>query len=310
MPTLRQFQYLTTLADTGSFAQAARLCHVSQPTLSQQVKALEGRLGVRLLERSTTGAVLTPIGRSIVAKARIVLGHVRDIEALATSAANGLTGTLRLGTTPTLGPYLLSPIIAELHRVAPGLRLYVREGIPEAQSLALSRGDLDLLLGPLPIVGDDLEVQPLFREPLYLVSAIDSDLAGGRIESAALAGRTLLSLDTRHHLHRQVAEIAHLHGMSLSPDYEGTSLDSLHQMVASGLGLSVLPALYLSSDVGGAAGVVVLDVVGWKAHRSIALAWRRGASMEPAFRAIASHVQRSAQDRLDVAADDGLAASR
>jgi len=305
MPTLRQLQYLVTLADTGSFATAARLTHVSQPTLSQQVKALEERLGVRLLERSTTGAVLTPIGRSIVAKARAALGNVRDIEALATSAANGLTGTLRLGTTPTLGPYLLSPIIAELHRLAPGLRLYVREGIPDAQALSLSRGDLDLLLGPLPILGGDLEVQPLFREPLYLVSAFDGDLAvTGRIEPATLSGRTLLSLDTRHHLHRQVAGIAELYGMALSPDYEGTSLDSLHQMVASGLGLSVLPALYLSSDVGGTSGVVVLDVAGWKAHRAIALAWRRGASMQPAFRAIADHVQRTARDRLQKADSD------
>lgn len=304
MPTLRQFEYLVTLADTGSFAQAARLTNVSQPTLSQQVKALEDRLGVKLLERSTTGAILTPIGRSVVSKARGLLGEVRDIEALAKSAATGLTGTLRLGTTPTLGPYLLSPIIAELHRAAPGLRLYVREGIPDAQALALSRGDLDVLLGPLPIAGEDLEVEPLFREPLHLVSAVDGDLATGRpVDPAALAGRTLLSLDTRHHLHRQAMDIAAAHGMVLSPDYEGTSLDSLHQMAASGLGLTVLPALYLSSDVGGSAGVAVLDVAGWKAYRSVALAWRRGASMEAAFRVIADHVQRSARARLEAGND-------
>ena len=180
MPTLRQLEYLVTLADTGSFVQAARLSNVSQPTLSQQVRALEHRLGVKLLDRSTTGAVLTPIGRGIVSKARSVLGNVRDIEALAQSAASGLTGTLRLGTTPTLGPYLLSPIIAELHRAAPGLRLYVREGIPDVQALALSRGDLDVLLGPLPIAGNDLEIEPLFREPLHLVCAIDAGLATGR----------------------------------------------------------------------------------------------------------------------------------
>jgi LysR family hydrogen peroxide-inducible transcriptional activator len=304
MPTLRQFEYLVTLADTGSFAQAARLTNVSQPTLSQQVRVLEDRLGVKLLERSSTGAILTPIGRSIVSKARAVLGEVRDIKALADSAATGLTGTLRLGTTPTLGPYLLSPIIAELHRAAPGLKLYVREGIPDAQALALLRGDLDVLLGPLPIIGDDLEVEPLFREPLHLVSAVDSELARGyAIDPAALTGQTLLSLDTRHHLHRQAVEIAAAHGMSLSPDYEGTSLDSLHQMVASGLGLTVLPGLYLSSDVGGTAGVAVLNVHGWTAHRSVALAWRRGASMEPAFRVIAAHVQRSARGRLGQASD-------
>jgi LysR family hydrogen peroxide-inducible transcriptional activator len=299
MPTVRQLEYLVTLADTGSFAQAARLANVSQPALSQQVKALEDRLGVRLLDRSTTGAILTPIGRSVVAKARKVLGEVRDIEALTRSAATGLTGTLRLGTTPTLGPYLLSPIIAELHRAAPGLRLYVREGIPDEQALALSRGDLDVLLGPLPVAGSDLEIEPLFREPLHLVSAIDSELAtGGIIEPAALAGHTLLSLDTRHHLHRQTSALADHYGMSISPDYEGTSLDSLHQMVASGLGLTVLPALYVASEVGGLTGLAILDVREWQAHRSIALAWRRGSSTEAGLRVIADHVRESGRRML------------
>ncbi|WP_375404309.1 hydrogen peroxide-inducible genes activator [uncultured Sphingomonas sp.] len=299
MPTLRQLEYLLALADTGSFAQAARLANVSQPALSQQVKALEDRLGVKLLDRSSTGAILTPIGRSVAAKARKVLSEVRDIKALTKSAATGLTGTLRLGTTPTLGPYLLSPIIAELHRVAPGLRLYVREGIPDTQALALSRGDLDVLLGPLPIAGDDLEIEPLFREPLHLVSAVDGELATGRaVEAGALAGQTLLSLDTRHHLHRQTSELAARYGMSLSPDYEGTSLDSLHQMVASGLGLTVLPALYLASDVGGSAGLAILDIVDWKAHRSIALAWRRGSSTEAGLRVVADHVRESGRRML------------
>lgn len=306
MPTLRQLEYLVALADSGSFVHAARLANVSQPALSQQLKALEEKLGVTLLERSTTRTVLTPIGRSVVAKARGVLSEVRDIETLATSAASGLTGTLRLGTTPTLGPYLLSPIIADLHRAAPGLRLYVREGIPDAQALAVTRGDLDVLLGPLPITGDDLEIEPLFREPLYLVGAVDSYLAGGRaIDPAGLAGQTLLSLDTRHHLHRQVDGIAAHYGMSLSPDYEGTSLESLHQMVASGLGLTVLPALYLVSDVGGSAGIAVVDVKGWQAHRSIALAWRRGSSMQAAYRVIAENVRDSGRRKLDLGGRPG-----
>jgi len=298
VPTIRQLQYLVALADTGSFAESARICHVSQPALSQQIKALEERLAVKLLERSTTGAILTPIGRSIVARARGILGEVRNIEELARSAATGLTGTLRLGTTPTLGPYLLSPIIAELHRAAPGLRLYVREGIPDDQALALSRGELDVMLGPLPIRGDDLEIEPLFREPLLLVSAVDSELAKGPVDASALAGHVLLSLDTRHHLHRETSDIAAAHGMVLSPDYEGTSLDSLHMMAASGLGLTVLPKLYLQSDVGGLAGLAIVDVQGWKAHRSVALVWRRGTSMEAAFRVIADEVQRTARRML------------
>lgn len=299
MPTLRQLSYLVTLADSPSFVHAARVANVSQPTLSQQVRALEERLGVTLLDRGASGAILTPVGRSVVARARRVLSDVREIEALAARASDPFTGTFRLGTTPTLGPYLLSPIIADLHRIAPDLRLYVREGIPEQQSFELSRGELDVHLGPLPIAGDDLEVESLFREPLHLVTAIDSELAsGGVVRPERLAGQSVLSLDRRHHLHRQTAELAAAYRMTLAPDYEGTSLDSLHQMAASGLGLTVLPALYLASDVGGRAGLAVLEVEGWNAHRSVALAWRRGSSMADTFRQIAAHIQERARTIL------------
>lgn len=299
MPTLRQLSYLVTLADTKSFVQAARIACVSQPTLSQQIKALEDRLGVKLLDRGASGAMLTPIGRSIVARARVALSEVRDIEMLAARSSNQLAGTLRFGTTPTLGPYLLSPIIAELHGLAPELRLYVREGIPDEQSLELSRGNLDVLLGPLPILGEDLEIEPLFREPLYLVCASDFDLpADGPVDPSLLRHQPVLALDPRHHLSRQVAETARAHDMMLTPDYEGTSLDSLHQMVASGLGLTLLPALYLSSDVGGSAGLRVVTVAGWNVHRSIALAWRRSSAMAPAFKLIAGQVQVAARTIL------------
>lgn len=296
MPTLRQFAYLVTLADTGSFVRAAQAANVSQPTLSHQIKALENRLGVRLVDRSAAGAILTPIGRAIVGKARGLLAEVREIESLAGRSADSLSGTLRLGTTPTLGPYLLSPIVAELHRRAPDLHLYVREGIPDEQSQQLARGSLDLLLGPLPIEGEALVVEPLFREPLHLVAAIDDPLARADIvDPALLRGRALLSLDPRHHFHRQCARIAEAYDMRMTPDYEGTSLDSLHQMVASGLGIAVLPTLYLASDVGGTSGLQILNIADWARYRSIALAWRRGTSMEVAFQLIAEQVRGSAR---------------
>ncbi|WP_294235748.1 hydrogen peroxide-inducible genes activator [uncultured Sphingomonas sp.] len=300
MPTLRQLEYLVTIADTGSFALAARVGHVSQPTLSQQIRALEERLGAKLFERSTTGAVLTPVGRSIVATARRMLRDASDIVALAAGAAdNSLTGTLRLGTTPTLGPYLLSPIIAELHRMAPQLRLHVREGIPDEQVLELSRGEIDVLLGPLPMTGDDLTIEPLFREPLHLVAALDHPIdTGAETTRAMLAGSALLTLDPRHHLARQAAEVAEQYGMTIAPDYYGTSLESLHQMVASGLGLALLPSLYLRSEAGGRAGLKILPVQGWRAHRSIAIAWRRQSPMGAAFSLIAEHVQGCARRLL------------
>jgi LysR family hydrogen peroxide-inducible transcriptional activator len=300
VPTLRQLEYLVTIADTQSFVEAARVTNVSQPTLSQQVRALEDRLGVKLLDRGAMGAVLTPVGRSIVVTARRMLSDARDIVALAASSSSNLIGTLRLGTTPTLGPYLLSPIIAELHRVAPGLRLHVREGIPDDQILELSRGNIDVVLGPMPIAGDDMTIEPLFREPLHLVAAQDHPLASERkVAPEALAGCPLLSLDPRHHLARQASEIADAYGMKVAPDYYGTSLDSLHQMVASGLGFSVLPSLYLRSDVGGSVGLAMVAVRDWRRHRSIAMAWRRQSPTDAAFRLIAEHVQKCARAILD-----------
>ena len=270
-------------------------CHVSQPTLSQQLRALEERLGVPLVERRFSGAELTPIGRDIAERGRRVLVEIKDIRNLARRAAEGAAGTVRLGVTPTLGPYLLPPIVAALHSERPDLKLYIREGIPDDQVLELARGEIDLLLGPLPIAGEGLTIEPLFREPLRLVASPDHPLAGRPVEREALLGAPILSLDQRDHFHRQVAGLCAEYGMQLLRDYEGTSLDSIQQMVASGLGLAVLPDCYLRSESGGTTGMAVLDVKGWNAWRAIAAVWRQGAAYADTFRSIAERVQREAR---------------
>ena len=291
MPTLRQFEYLVAIADLRNFGRAAQASHVSQPTLSQQLRTLEDRLGVQLVERNLASAELTPVGREIAERARQMLVDVQDIKGLAKRAAEGAAGTIRFGVTPTLGPYLMPEIIAALHREEPDLRLYIREGIPNDQALELSRGQIDMLLGPLPINGDDLHVEPLFRERLFLVAPSDHPLARApRLAKADLEGIAILTLDPRHHLHRQVAATCAEYGMRLLRDYEGTSLDSLRQMVGSGLGLAVLPELYIRSEVGGSAGVRVLEVDGWRVTRSVAAAWRAGAAFADVYRAIAKRV--------------------
>jgi len=299
MPTLRQLEYLVAVADLQHFGRAADACHVSQPTLSQQLRALEERLGVVLIERRASGAELTPIGREITARARRLAVEAQDIRDLARRADDGLVGTLRFGVTPTLGPYLMPPIVAALHREQPELRLHIRDGIPEEQALALSRGALDMLLGPLPIDGGDIEIQPLFRERLSIVAPPDHPLAKrAKLAVADLAGAQVLSLDRRHHLHRQVSAICAKLGMILLRDYEGTSLDSVHQMAASGVGLAVLPELYIRSEVGGLAGIKVLNPKGWNFTRSIAAAWRSGAAYGDAYRRIAEIIQGDARTLL------------
>ncbi len=291
MPTLRQFQYLVAVADHRHFGRAAQAAGASQPTLSHQLRALEARLGVTLVERRTHGAELSPIGREIAERARRVLVQVKDIRDLAERASESLAGTLRFGVSPTLGPYLMPPVIAALHRAQPDLRFYMREGIPDLQAMELVKGSIDMLLGPLPIEGENLTIEPLFREPLMLVAPPDHPLATqSKISKDDLYGAPVLSLDRRHHLHRDVAEQCRLHGMHLLQDYEGTSLDSVRQMVASGLGLGILPALYVRSELAHGGDIALLAVDGWAASRSIGIAWRSGAGFANEYMSVAQKV--------------------
>lgn len=299
MPTLRQLEYLVAIADNQHFGRAAQAVHVSQPTLSQQLRTLEDRLGVVLIERRAPNAELTPIGRELVERSRRILVEVRELRALATRAGERLAGTLRFGVSPTLGPYLMPSIVAALHQQQPDLRLYIREGIPDDQAMELSRGALDMLLGPLPIDGPALNVEPLFSEKLFVVAAADHPLsAKDRVKRSDIEGETVLSLDRRHNYHRHVAAICADLNLELLRDYEGTSLDSLRQMTGSGLGLSILPEFYIQSEVGGKAGVKVLDIEDWSANRAIAASWRDGAAYAPAYRAIAEHIQSEARALL------------
>ncbi|MDG2515926.1 LysR substrate-binding domain-containing protein [Sphingobium yanoikuyae] len=292
MPTLRQLEYLVALADLRHFGRAAQASHVSQPSLSQQLRALEQRLGTVLVERNQGSVELTPIGRELAERARGVLVAVEDMRELARRAQEGNAGTIRFGVTPTLGPYLMSNVILALHRQQPGLRLYIREGIPDEQALELARGQLDMLLGPLPIAGEGAIVEPLFRERLRLVAAPDHPLAQRPVlRKSDLKGAQVLSLHSAHHLHRQVAGFCMELGMELLRDYEGTSLDSLRQMAATGLALTILPDLYIRSEVGGSAGVKVLEVKNWQPTRSIAAAWRHGAAFADAYARIAECVR-------------------
>lgn len=299
MPTLRQLEYLVAVADARHFGRAAAAANVSQPTLSQQIKALEARLGITLIERGDSPVQLTPVGREIAERARKLLISVADLRDLARRSTTGFAGTIRFGVTPTIGPYLMPSVVARLHRDYPDMRLHMREGIPDDQVAELRRGALDLVLSPLPVAGSDLEIEPLFREPLHLVAAPDNPLAGkSLLRKSDLAGAGLLTLDRRHHFHRQAQQICEELGAEILRDYEGTSLDSLRQMAGSGLGLAILPELYLRSEVGGEHMVHRLEVSDWTATRSIAAIWRHGAAYGESYRLIAQAVAEEARRML------------
>ncbi|MEE4350371.1 MAG: hydrogen peroxide-inducible genes activator [Pacificimonas sp.] len=300
MPKLRQLEYLIAIADYHHFGRAAQASGVSQPTLSQQLRALEERLGVALVERGPGGAELTPVGRDLTARARRIVGAAEEFERFAKLSAGRLAGTVRLGITPTLGPYLLPRVISRLHEKEPSLRFHVREGIPNEQQLDLARGRLDVVITPLPADGHALMIEPIFREPLILVAATDHPLAAlnKALGPDELDGHQLLNIDNRHHHARQTAEFAKRTGLEILPDYEGTSLDSLQQMAASGLGLAMLPEIYLRSDAGGMAGLVRLKLADAPPYRSIAAAWREGSAFEDGYHRLAKTIGEVARETL------------
>lgn len=300
MPTIRQLQYLVALDDLKHFGRAAVAVNVSQPTLSQQLRALEARLGTVLVERGSSTVSLTPIGRDISQRARSVLMQVDDIKAFAQRSQGEMSGTIRFGVSPTLGPYLMPEIISLMHQQFPNIKLYIREGISTDQVHELSRGGLDMVLASLPVTGADLYVEPLFRETLHLVAPPDHPLAlKDVLNKVQLKGAPILSLDPRHHLHGIVEQICNDLGAELLRDYEGSSLDSLCQMTGSGLGISVMPELYLRSEVGGRNVVKRLNVAGWSSHRSIAAVWRRGAAFTEHFAKIADLIGGEARRTLN-----------
>ena len=300
MPTLKQFRYLVALANTLHFRKAAEQCHVSQPTLSGQLQELEERLGVQLVERSRRSqVVLTPIGRTIAERARIVLRDVQDIIDLGRHGQQWLEGTIRLGALPTLGPYLLPHVLPELHQSHPGLKLYVREGMPAPLVRSLEEGELDLLLFPMPIREADLTSTRLFREQLWVIIPSDHPLATKeQIDRADLTSQTILALEPGHRFYDQVAELCREYGAELSHDFEGTSLDTLRLMVGMGMGLSFMPTVYVLSEVAKDPQVVAKPMKSRPPNRTIGLAWRRHSARGEEYQALASIIRGTLRSSL------------
>ncbi|MBM2319898.1 MULTISPECIES: hydrogen peroxide-inducible genes activator [Marivita] len=298
MPSLQQLRYLVAVADHLHFRRAAETCNVTQPTLSAQIKELELRLGASLVERSRSKVVMTPTGKDIAERGRRILREVAEIHTIAKSRQSVLSSVIRIGVVQTVGSYFLPLVIPELHRTYPKLGLYVREGLPDVLLRSLEDGALDLLFFPLPVNRVDLDSLSLFREPIQVVMPADHRLAKEpEIDPVMLRGETILSLEPGHRLYELVRRISDDYGVELSHDYEGTSLDTLRQMVATGMGLSLMPALYVKSEVAHQDIVVARPFRGTAPSRTIGMVWRKGTSREEEFRLLSALVCRSLTER-------------
>ncbi len=243
---LRDLGYLVALADCGHFGRAAERCHVSQPTLSAQIRKLEDFLGIALFERTSRQVALTPAGEAVVARARRVLEEAEALVAEARGRGEPLTGRLALGVIPTLSPYLLPSLIPALAEAHPGLEPVIHEDLTEPLLARLRDRALEACLLALPAEGTDLTALPLFEEPFLLAAAEDDPLAAGEpVSLAALGGPRLLLLTDGHCLREQALTVCRAAGAPPPAlgDFRAASLETLRQLAVAGRGHTLLPAL-------------------------------------------------------------------
>lgn len=237
--SLNQIRYFVTVAKQLNFRRAAQILGISQPTLTSQINALENTLQLTLFERSRSGTLLSAQGQSLLEFAESVLKSTLQFSEMAQALADGETTTYRLGIPPTLGPYLLPHILPEIHKQRPGLKFYVREAAPKQLQQGLLAGEYDIILSPMSNRDSQIQVQPLFLEPLKFVLPADHPMSGREfIQPEEIQGQKILTLEDRHHFHYQVQEICAQLGANIDRDYEGTSLDTLRQMVVMGMGMA------------------------------------------------------------------------
>ena len=290
---LRDLQYLVALAETRHFGRAAARCHVSQPTLSTQVRKLEEFLGVALIERRPRKLALTAAGEAVVERARRILRDADDIRSLARASQDPLSGQLKVGLIPTLGPYLLPRIAPPLARALPKLQLMLHEYQTGPLVERVMSGELDLAILALPADTKSLKTRSLFGEAFLVAMPERHRLATRRrVKPSDLADEKLLLLEEGHCLRDQALEVCKLAGIE-EQDFRATSLETLRQMVAAGLGITLLPRLAAEGPFASARGLVVRPFAPPAPSRVIGAAWRRSTSRLAAIRAVCDIVARA-----------------
>ena len=305
---LRDLRYLVALADLRHFGRAAQACHVSQPTLSTQIRKLEEQLGVVLFERAPRQVMLTPVGADIVERARRVLGDVEQMHETARRTGDPEAGSVRLGLFPTLAPYLLPHVVPKLRARFPRLELLLVEEKTEVLIGMLRSGRLDAAVMALPQHEDWLETEFLFEEPFVLAVPSNHPLARHRhLHLADLADQHLLLLEDGHCLRDQALSVCGLAGASEKEGFRATSLETLRQMVAAGVGITLLPMLAVKPPVPDSQSIALLSFKQPPPSRRLGMLWRRSSGMAPMLRQLAQVLRELPRSLLQAPA---LAAAR
>lgn len=278
---LRDLKYLVALAEHRHFGKAAAACFVSQPTLSTQIRKLEEELGLPLVERAPRKVMLTPAGQDAAARARVIVAEVEQMKEAARRSRDPEAGAVRLGIFPTLGPYLLPHVIPRIRERFPQLELLLVEEKSDVLLARLREGKLDAALLALPVLDDQLHTEFLFEEPFLLAVSAQHPLANRRqLDVQELSAQRLLLLEDGHCLRDQALEVCRLFGANEKSEFRATSLETLRQMVAADVGITLMPTLSVKPPVPRSDNIRLLDLVGDNPpSRRIAMAWRRSSAM-------------------------------
>ena len=298
--TLRQLKYLIALADEGHFSRAALAATVSQPALSVQIREMEDRLGVQLVERSPRRVDFTPAGREVLWRARRIIDEVSELQQAA-RWKRGLGGQLRLGVIPTVAPYLLPAALPMLRARDVLLDLGVREAQTQALIDELSRGALDAAVIASPPPSGELTALPLFEDRFLLAGSARqvARLGAMRLRPEQMGAERLLLLDDGHCLADQALAACGLARKDARLDMRASSLATLCRLVEEGFGLTLLPELAVRAERAAAPRLALLRFAAPEPFRTISLVRRRTSSDEGWFAELAEILRAAGRSVLD-----------
>jgi len=298
LPSLRHLRHFTALDDQRHFGRAAEACHVTQSTLSASIKELEGLLETVLVDRSRRRVVLTPIGIETAERARRIIREAEQLVEATRASREPLSGTVRLGTIPTIGPFLLPRVLRGLREAYGNLKLYLVEDLTDRLIEALHRGQLDVVLLALPYDCGAVETLVLFEDPFVVGLPQQHPLAKeSRVDPQRLWHGDLLLLRDGHCLRDHALAACHLADRRVTEGFEATSLPTLVQMVDNGLGTTLLPTLAVDAGLLIGTSLVTRPLLPPAPARKIGLIWRRGTGRRNEFRLLAKEIVKRAKPK-------------
>jgi len=292
LPSLQQLRFLCALAEQCHFGRAAESCAVTQSTLSGGIKELEARLGIALFERSHRHVMLTPLGKEIATRAQRLLVDAEELVGLARNAQEPLSGPLRFGVIPTVGPYVLPSLLSQLGIALPKLKLHVREAPTTVLLDKLARGELDVLLVAVPYELGDVETMQIADDPIVVAMPRNHPLGHHKIVSRDdLAREQLLLIEDGHCLRSHSLQACRIVNPVRNEVFQATSLRTLVQMVAANLGITLIPQIAVDSELASTRNVVIRPLSPDRPYRTLVLAWRPTSSRGAEFRMLGNLIR-------------------